>query len=151
MVVGLCAIQKLFKSSKQRAPRSHVLRKHLNECQPMPFSSKPILVRRGVSERSSRLPYICGVPFAVFEQQTSFSSSVALQVLCNVRVQVNLPLRSGSLQILHDSRRIFLDLLFDQDGSSIVDEVSGVYGQRFGNAHPGCGQKNVQRLLLTGA
>ena len=55
IVSGLCAIQKLLMSSKQRRPRSHVLRNRLNECQPIPSSSNPILMSRGVSQRSSRL------------------------------------------------------------------------------------------------
>jgi len=41
IVCGLCAIQ-LLRSSKQRRPRSHVLRNRLNECQP----GSPWLVTR---------------------------------------------------------------------------------------------------------
>ena len=47
------------------------------------------------------------------EQQTTFSGCVALQVLCNVGVLINLPFGSGSFQVLHDARRVLLHLLFE--------------------------------------
>jgi hypothetical protein len=59
------------------------------------------------------------------KQQSRSSIGVALQVLCDVGVQVHFPFSSGGLQIFHESGRVFLDLLFDNDRTTVVREVMG--------------------------
>jgi hypothetical protein len=57
------------------------------------------------------------------KQQPSSSSGVVLQAICDVGVQVNFSFGSGGLQIFHESGRVLLDLLFDNDRSIAVREM----------------------------
>jgi len=90
-------------------------------------------------------------PVCRAEQQTTLPARVVAQVLCNIWVQVNLSLRGFGFEILYDTRRILIDLLFNQDSSTVIYEMPGFYPEGFRDSHPFCCEQGVQRLLLTGA
>ena len=75
------------------------------------------------------------------EQQAAFPSNIELQELCNTGVQVNLSLRSGSLEVFHDTLTVLLDLLLDSDGATAIDEMLSLYREGLRNSHAcGCDQ-----------
>src|SRR5258708_393178 len=75
------------------------------------------------------------------EQQTSVSGCITLQVLCNGRVQVNLPFGCGGLEVFHDNRCILLNLLLDSNRATVVREMTSFHRKRLRNSHAsGCEQ-----------
>jgi len=85
------------------------------------------------------------------EQQTRFTGSIALQVLCRVGVQINLPFCSSGLEIFHDASGVFLDLLLNRDGTTAIDEMTLLDRKRLRNPQTSSRKEDVQCLLLTAA
>jgi hypothetical protein len=85
------------------------------------------------------------------EQQAGFSGGVALQVLCDVGVQIYLSFGSGGLQIFRDASGIFLDLLLDRDGTTTVGEMTLLDRKCLRNPQTSGCKENIQCLLLTAA
>jgi len=85
------------------------------------------------------------------EQQTSFSGSIALQVLRDVGCKINLPFCSGGLEIFHDASGVFLDLLLNRDGTTAIDEMTLLDRKCLRNPQTSSCKEDVQCLLLTAA
>src|SRR5579862_4003870 len=86
---------------------------------------------------------ICSV-----KQQPELSVYVLPQVLCDIRVQVDLSLGGIGLQIFHDFGSILPDLLLDLDRAPIINDVTGFETKSFENSHPGRTEQNIQCLFL---
>jgi len=65
------------------------------------------------------------------------------QVVCTLRVQVDLALRSTGLKILDDPRVVLPYLLLDLDGTAVIDEVAGLDSQDLGYPHSGRREQDV--------
>src|SRR5262249_30995518 len=86
-----------------------------------------------------------------FEQQAGLSRCVMPHEVCYVRVQIDLPLSSTGLEVLHNPRTILFDLLLHLDGATAVDEVPSLNSKALRDSHScGCKQ-DVQGLLLPGS
>src|SRR4030088_1392036 len=92
---------------------SFLIQPHLDEAR-----SEPTVLHVSVKMR-------CAV--RGMEEQTRFSGWVALQELCNIRVQINLPFGSCSLEIFHDNGCILLNLLLDSDGATVIREMTSFH------------------------
>ena len=82
------------------------------------------------------------------EQQPILAVDESLQVLCDVRAQVDLARRHFGFEIADDTRRLSVDLYVGLRWSPVVDEVFPLKSECFRDSHPGRCCQNIQRLLL---
>src|SRR5258708_40257924 len=77
------------------------------------------------------------------EQQTRFSGCVSLQVLCDVRVQINLSFSSSGFEMLDDASGIFLNLLLDGDGATMIGEMTTFHRKHLRNPHTSGSEQHI--------